>query len=94
MGELTLPALRQALAEKPSLEKRQRIERLIEKPHGPITRPETLRALRAVAVLQDIATPEAKQMLATLAQGAPEARLTQEAKASLQLLAKRPLIAP
>jgi hypothetical protein len=89
MGDLALNALRRALAEKPSLEKRQRIELLLEKLHGPITRPEMLRALRGVAVLEDIAIPGAKQLLATLARGAPEARLTQEAKASLERLARR-----
>ena len=45
--------------------------------------------LRAVEVLERIGTPEARQVLAKLADGAPEARLTQEAKASLQRLAKR-----
>jgi RNA polymerase sigma factor (sigma-70 family) len=94
MGELARNALRRTLAAKPSLEKRQRIELLMEKLHGPLTHPETLQALRGVAVLEDIATPEAKQILATLAKGAPEARLTQEAKASLERLAKRSAGAP
>ena len=94
MGDLALDALRGALAEKPSLEKRQRIELLLEKLHRPVTHPETLRALRGVAVLEDIATPEAKQVLATLAKGAPEARLTQEAKASLERLTTRPAGTP
>ena len=48
---------------------------------------------RAVAVLEDMATPEARKLLATLAQGAPEARLTHEAKASLERLTKRPAAA-
>jgi hypothetical protein len=45
--------------------------------------------LRALEVLEHIATPEAQQVLKTLATGAPEARLTQEAKASLARLARR-----
>ena len=49
-----------------------------------------LRGLRGVAVLEDIATPGARQRLESLAQGAPEARLTREAKASLQRLASFP----
>jgi hypothetical protein len=36
-------------------------------------------------------TPEARQLLETLAGGAPEARQTQEAKAALQRLARRPV---
>jgi WD40 repeat protein len=91
MGELALEALRKALADTPKPEVRRRIEALLEKQRGPITRPEALRALRAVAVLEDIATKEARQVLATLAKGAPEARLTQEAKASLERLDKRPV---
>jgi hypothetical protein len=48
-----------------------------------VTRPETLRALRAVAVLEDIASPEARRVLEQLAKGTAESRLTREAKASL-----------
>jgi hypothetical protein len=91
MGELALDALRKALADTPKPEARRRIEALLEKQRGPITRPEALRALRAVAVLEDIATREARQILAALAKGAPEARLTKEAKSSLERLAKRPV---
>ena len=47
-----------------------------------------LRALRAVEVLEYIGTTEAKKLLMALAQGAAEARLTREAKASLKRLAK------
>jgi hypothetical protein len=39
--------------------------------------------------LEHIGTPEAQEVLRTLAKGAAEARLTQEAKASLEWLAKR-----
>ena len=71
------------------LEKRWRIESLLEKQRGPVRQPEILRALRAVVVLEEIATPEARKVLQKLASGAPDARLTQEAKASLERLAKR-----
>jgi len=89
MAELAAPALRQTLTEKPSLELRRRIEALLAKVRGPVTRPETLRAVRAVAVLEDIATPEARNLLQALARGAPEARVSQEAKAALHRLATR-----
>jgi WD40 repeat protein len=88
IGELAAPALKQALAKKPSLELRQRIDRLLSKLGGPVTRPEMVRGVRAVAVLEDVATPQARKLLQTLSQGAPEARLTQEAKAALTRLAK------
>ncbi len=46
-------------------------------------------SLRTVEVLEIAGTPEARQVLEQLAKGAPEARLTQEAKASLERLAKQ-----
>jgi hypothetical protein len=48
-----------------------------------------LRRDRALAVLERIGTPAAREFLQTLAEGMPEARLTQEAKASLERLARR-----
>lgn len=52
--------------------------------------PVQLQLLRAVEVLEQIDTPEARRLLAELAQGAAAARLTQEAKAALERLEKRP----
>src|SRR5207253_2481728 len=57
LGELAAPALEQALAGEPSPEARRRIQALMDKLQGPVTQPEVLRSLRAVAVLEDIATP-------------------------------------
>jgi WD40 repeat protein len=88
LGDLAEPALRQTLAEKPTLEVRRRVEEILKQMRRPVTRPEALQALRAVAVLEDIATPEAKEVLQRLAGGVPEARLTQEAKAALARLDK------
>ncbi|MBY0527127.1 MAG: hypothetical protein K2R98_27275 [Gemmataceae bacterium] len=83
------PLLRRALADRPSLEITRRIERLLalleQPPLGA-----SLQALRAIAVLEYAGTGEARQVLATIAQGAPDARLTQEAKAALQRLTRRP----
>lgn len=81
------PALRKKLAEKPSLELRQRVEQLLNRTEEPTS--DSLRALRSVEVLEQIGSPEAKQVLEKLATGIEGARLTREAKASLERLRKR-----
>jgi hypothetical protein len=90
LGDLAEPALRQKLADQPTLEVRRRMQTVLERLRGPVTRSEVLHGVRGVAVLEDIATPAARHLLESLAKGAPEARLTREAKASLQRLAKPP----
>jgi WD40 repeat protein len=90
LGEVVEPALRNDLKGKPSLERRQQVEALLAALNE-VPGPEKLRQLRSVAVLEHIGSPEARQVLKALASGAPEARLTQEAKASLDRQARRPL---
>jgi hypothetical protein len=51
--------------------------------------PKWLRTVRVLQVLETIGTPKAKQILEGLARGASEARLTEEAQASLQRLTRR-----
>jgi hypothetical protein len=83
LGELAGPALRANLAGPLTPEVRRRIEVLITKlEEGPYPS-ETLRALCTVEVLEIIATQEAVHLLESLAAGAPEARLTVEARFSL-----------
>jgi len=82
LGELAEPALRQTLAHRPTLEVRQRVEVLLERLRQPVTQPEALRSLRAVGVLEELAA------------GVPEARLSREAKAALQRLARRSASSP
>ncbi|MGH7223001.1 MAG: hypothetical protein ACRELF_07225, partial [Gemmataceae bacterium] len=86
LAELAESALRKALAKKPPLEARRRIEQLLEKLHS--LPPNRLRLVRAVEVLEHLRTPEARQLLKRLAEGAFEARLTREARASMQRLAR------
>jgi hypothetical protein len=89
LGDLAEPALRQTLADKPTLEVRRRVQAVLERLRGPVTRPELLQTLRAIAVLEDIGTPEARRLLEESAKGAPEARLTREAKELLRRLDSR-----
>jgi RNA polymerase sigma factor (sigma-70 family) len=86
LGGLAAGALRQAQAKNSSLEMRRRIETLLDKLSGTVTRPELLRAVRAVAVLENIASPDARKLLENLLQGDPDARLTQEATGALKRL--------
>jgi len=90
LGELAETALRKALASNQSLEVRRRVDNLLHKVETQTLSPKQLLFLRAFDVLEHIGTPEAKEVLQNLAKGAPEARLTQEAKASLERLSRRP----
>jgi hypothetical protein len=92
LSAASLHAMRKALEAKPALETRRRLEALIEKlereewpPSG-----ERLRIWRALEVLERTGTSEAKGVLTTLANGAPGARQTLEAKGALQRLTQRP----
>jgi hypothetical protein len=89
IGESAAPALRKALEGDPSPEAHKRLKELLAK--ATITMPsgEALRSLRAVEVLEMIATPEARQLLQSLSKGSADARLTREAKASLERLDRR-----
>lgn len=91
LGELAAPACRKALEQKPSAEVRRRLDALLKKQKHETWNlsADRLRMVRAIEALEYMATREAKQVLATLAKGASEARLTQEAKATLERLDKR-----
>jgi WD40 repeat protein len=89
-GELAEPALRSALAGNPSPEVRRRVEALLERHKQGTLSADQLRMLRAIEVLEGIGLPAARQLLEKLARGAPAAHLTQEAKAALERLVRRP----
>jgi hypothetical protein len=88
LGEQAVPALKNALAGKPALEARKRMEHLLEHLTSQ-TSAVALRGLRALEVLEHAGTAEAKHVLVALAGGAPPALLTREAKACLQRLSRR-----
>jgi hypothetical protein len=84
------PVLVNALAKTPSLEVRRRIESLLALPTLVVRDVQSLRDIRGVQVLEHIAAWGADatrlaaiDLLKKLAAGAPEARLTQEAKAAV-----------
>ena len=89
LGDVAIAELRRRVAGAQSLEVRRRIERLLDNHGKGKIAPERLRELRALEVLEQIGTSGAQQVLAALARGAAEARLTKEAKASLERLARR-----
>jgi hypothetical protein len=81
--EAIAPQLRRALEQKPTLDVRKRLLALLEKvPASGSPRP-----LRAVAVLERIATAEARALLRELAEGEPGDRLTHAAVAALARMA-------
>jgi RNA polymerase sigma factor (sigma-70 family) len=70
-----------------SLEVRRRLDSLLEQLQVPSG--DSLGELRALEVLERMATPEAVRLLQAVALGTSEARLTKEAQASLERLTKR-----
>jgi WD40 repeat protein len=76
--------LRRALVESSSAEMRARVKPILE---ALDRSPQRLPALRAVSLLERIGTPAARRALEDLSRGAPDARLTEEARASLRRLA-------
>jgi hypothetical protein len=89
LGERAEAALRQALKGTPSLEMKRRLEALLRKIENNSLSADSLQALRAIEALEHIGTPGAERLLATVAQGTSESRVTQQAKAALGRLGKR-----
>jgi hypothetical protein len=91
IGEFAEPALLRVLQNKPGLEVAQRLRRLLQliERHRRYPSVDQLRQIRAVGVLEQIGTANALRLLRKLAKGAAGGRLTREARASCQRLAKR-----
>jgi WD40 repeat protein len=101
VGDMAEADLRAALRGQLSPEQRRRIENVLAKPRGPESDPERLRVLRCVEVLERAGSEHiaasgaeatgraAVALLEELAAGASPARLTQEAKSSLDRLKTR-----
>ncbi len=87
LGELAVASLRKFQAGALSAEQAARVKRILALATNFVLLPgERLRQFRAVAVLERIGSPDSKAILAELASGTPEARLTHEAQLSLARL--------
>ncbi len=93
LGESARPAVEKALGGHPSAEARRRLEAALAA-SDPVRSPAGLRALRAVEILECAGDAAARRLLEELAKGEPAARLTQEAKAATERLARRPAETP
>jgi RNA polymerase sigma factor (sigma-70 family) len=83
-------ALRRALKDTLSTDARRRMQALLEgPPPRPIPAGELLRRLRAIHVLEQIGSTEAASILKELAEGAPSAHETQEARTASERLSHR-----
>jgi WD40 repeat protein len=89
LGKAARAALEKALAANPTVETRRRIEELLGKMESKGPPVELMRPLRAVEVLENLGTAEARQLLEALAAGAEEAELTVAAQGALARLGRR-----
>jgi hypothetical protein len=90
LGAAIEPRLRKVLEETSSTEVRRRVQALLDDLAAAAEPPEAGRQRRALRALEQMGSLDSRQLLQRLSQGAPEARLTLEAKASLERLARRP----
>ncbi len=88
LGVLAKPALMAALANGPTLELRKRVDRLLDNLAAKPLSAKQVHVLRALEVLEQIATPQARAIIANLARGALGAPETEEAKAALGRLTR------
>jgi WD40 repeat protein len=84
MRESAWPALQKVFANPPSLETQERARLLLGKKDDPMLPfPDRLRFIRSLELLERLSTPGASAFAQTLADGAPEAWITQEANRML-----------
>ncbi len=86
LGDLARPALKQAVGNPPSLEVQLLARKVLEVQDEPAFFLPLARGLRGVEILEKIGTPQAREVLARLARGMPDRRLTEEARAALERL--------
>jgi WD40 repeat protein len=89
LAERAVPALEEVLAGKPTLEMRRRVEILLGKLEKQPLAPAVVQTMRALEALELAVTPEAAALLETMAQGDPDALVTQDAAAALRRVTRR-----
>src|SRR5207244_13159396 len=82
MARAIEPELREALKSSANLEVQRRLQGILAKVEA--ARRRQVQEVRAVAVLEQIATPEANRVLTAVATGDPQAPLTIAARAALK----------
>ena len=86
---MAVSGVRKRLAKAESVEVRQRAQNFLDRFDSATLKPDRLRQMRAVELLEGIATPAARDVLSELAKGAAEAPLSREAAAALERLRRR-----
>jgi WD40 repeat protein len=89
LARLARPALKQALAGRPSPETRRRVERLLKRLEQFLPTAEELRLWRAIEVLEQIGTAAAREALQTLARQGANTLPGLDARAALERLRRR-----
>jgi hypothetical protein len=89
LGEFAEPALRQILRQKPSLEVRRRVEKLLYRMEDGALGKYRMSIVRAVAALEHIAGPQGCKALQELSSSQRSDSLPAEAKEALERLARR-----
>jgi WD40 repeat protein len=89
LGDAALPGILARLESAKDLELRRRLEVYLDKHDRAVPSGERLREQRALELLEQIGTAEARALLRALVQGTPTVRLTQDAAAALRRLERR-----
>jgi WD40 repeat protein len=85
MGDVIAPTLQAALDRNPTLELKQRLEALLVR----FSSSQRIYTVRIIQLLEQLGTPQAREMLERLSRGEREAQMTREAGAALMRLARQ-----
>jgi hypothetical protein len=88
MGRLAEAALARGVEHAPSLEFKRRAEELLRRLESQPENPQRLSALRAIELLERVATEDARDLLDRLAKDAPDPEVAYEARASLDRITR------